>query len=667
MILSPGASFDAIQIAPEGRNGALPNQDLVNVPMMLAHGLDRFHASLAPTRHNNPWRRHDAHQLPAPLAGWIRTVADTVSSIVTSIDGRKTAGDRARTRFIEYAGDLERIARFVSRCASGTPTGAHASFKTFATDAVTLRAVRYADVYEGRVDVADHEGDVAMYKLGLLMEGLTRGSNNLLELLHHSMFYFIMVDDDKFLSIAEYIAPQALMLVALLLTAIALAVHGAAPPPAPDSSASRRRGRGGGDTRGVGGDCAKSRRLRFGLLRLMLPRRQGGDVSDGDGDGHVDNRRGDPSAAAVAAAAARSKTKKKTKEETKKKKLFSETDGGPIILHDWSSALTTATCAYIVGIAAGVTCLMSYDAGASAARTTATVGLVAYGGAAALLVALTLKGGGGGGGGEHLRRGDGGGGASGGEIGKGGRRKAEVEVRMKKTEEEEEEEEDDDADDEDDDDDNDDASPPEDDEDGLYGSSSTLTFSREAGWTTLKVVTLTAASTALGALTFFNFALALPVTAFLVPVCLASGPSSSSSTSSSSALVHGAAAAMAGKKQAREVTRVRMTAAAGSGAMGVAVLVVVATLAAPAVVASLVSTAAGSTPRDALGAFAAHHRGLEGGTFALPLAFGVVWPTVVLCAAVTLSAQLSSSLSGVMSGRTHASEDEEKKRSKKVR
>jgi hypothetical protein len=45
--------------------------------------------------------------------------------------------------------------------------------------------------------------------LGCLLEGLTRSSNNLLELLHHSMFYYIMVDDERFLSIAEYIAPQA--------------------------------------------------------------------------------------------------------------------------------------------------------------------------------------------------------------------------------------------------------------------------------------------------------------------------------------------------------------------------------------------------------------------------------------------------------------------------
>ena len=40
------------------------------------------------------------------------------------------------------------------------------------------------------------------------------------------MFYYVMVDDDRFLSIAEYVAPQGLMLASSLVTAIALAVIG---------------------------------------------------------------------------------------------------------------------------------------------------------------------------------------------------------------------------------------------------------------------------------------------------------------------------------------------------------------------------------------------------------------------------------------------------------
>ena len=117
---------------------------------------------------------------------------------------------------------------------------------------------------------------------------------------------------------------------------------------------------------------------------------------------------------------------------------------------------------------------------------------------------------------------------------------------------------------------------------------------------------------------------------------------------------------------ARKTTKARGTktrtgsASAVSRAMGIAVAV--ATLAAPAVIVAMVSTAVGSTPRDALSAFAAHHRGLEGGTFALPLAFGVAWPTAVLCAAVTLSAHLSSSSPcGRKSGSTRAEESKKER------
>jgi hypothetical protein len=62
------------------------------------------------------------------------------------------------------------------------------------------------------------------------------------------------------------------------------------------------------------------------------------------------------------------------------------------------------------------------------------------------------------------------------------------------------------------------------------------------------------------------------------------------------------------------------------------------TLAAPCAAAALGALAVGVPPLESLGAFAAHHRAWDGGTFALPLAFGVVWPTATLCAAVTFGA-----------------------------
>ena len=47
---------------------------------------------------------------------------------------------------------------------------------------------------------------------------------------------------------------------------------------------------------------------------------------------------------------------------------------------------------------------------------------------------------------------------------------------------------------------------------------------------------------------------------------------------------------------------------------------------APVVVAAVAARVAGVPAAEAAGAFADEHRRWEGGTFALPLAFGVAWP-----------------------------------------
>jgi len=604
--LSRGASFDALQISPEGHNGALPNQDLLNVPMTLANSLEGVHASLAPTPHNRRRNNQRLHADP-PLTGWVRGVADGVADAVTTtaelMSGSPAPGGKegARRKAAEYVRDLERIAGFMGRCARGTPTGAHASFKTFAVDAVTLRAVRYDG--GGGAPAAVH-GGVALLRLGVLLEGLTRGSNNLLELLHHSMFYYIMVDDDRFLSIAEYVAPQALMLAALLLTAAALAMHGTAPPafssplpsapPALVPTPAGVRVSGGG-----GGESTPPLGPRGGLLQQLL-----GRFSSSRGRGrkkHQLQRSGSGAGKAKDAAAAAVAADR------------------PVSVHDWSSACVLAAGAYATGGAAGVVCVAAHDAGASAAEVTALVaGATSVG--AAVLFAFAL--------GPHgilssssttatstatsscvtsarcgasSSRGDdpAPGAPSSGDLGGGSGSKGDA----------------------------------VDDDSCAAGARPTPSFSREPSWASLKVVTLSVASTALGSLTFFNFALALPVTALLVPACLASGPPAA--TAGRHAAKHAQMRSLVSTSTHAFGRRGRVSAAMAT-AMAAAGAVL--TLAAPSLAATLGALAVGILPRDSMGAFAAHHRAWEGGTFALPLAFGVVWPTAMLCALSTIGA-----------------------------
>ena len=196
-----GPAADVATLRVEGFNGALPNQDLLNAPTQLAR--------LAGFSKVGVFTNVNAH------AGKLRGVWGIVER------GLRAAG--FGTKGTRYVSDLSRVSRFMGALAAGTPTGAHASFKSYAVDAVTVRATSSGDGSGSTV------GEAAFLRLGTFVESGVRCSNNLLEMLHHSMFYYVMVDDDRFLSIAEYVAPCGLVLVSSLVTAVAIAVIGTKP------------------------------------------------------------------------------------------------------------------------------------------------------------------------------------------------------------------------------------------------------------------------------------------------------------------------------------------------------------------------------------------------------------------------------------------------------
>ena len=188
-----------------------------------------------------------------------------------------------------YVSDLSRVSRFMGALAAGTPTGAHASFKSYAVDAVTVRATSAGDGSGSTV------GEAAFLRLGTFVESGVRCSNNLLEMLHHSMFYYVMVDDDRFLSIAEYVAPCGLVLVSSLVTAVAIAVIGTKPrheskKPVNESKKTKRPG----------------------------------DVSLNDDEETVDRENGEHGG---------------------------DDDVARVLVHDWSSALAIALTAHVAGYA----------------------------------------------------------------------------------------------------------------------------------------------------------------------------------------------------------------------------------------------------------------------------------------------------------------------------
>jgi GPI-anchor transamidase subunit GAA1 len=109
---------------------------------------------------------------------------------------------------------------FMWRAATGIPSGPHAAFKAHSIDALGIHALT-------QKGIRTVEGIDAYHYFGSLLENSLRACNNLLELLHHSCFYYIMLGPDRFLGIAEYIAPQVMLLVSLTLVAAQLTTYGA--------------------------------------------------------------------------------------------------------------------------------------------------------------------------------------------------------------------------------------------------------------------------------------------------------------------------------------------------------------------------------------------------------------------------------------------------------
>jgi len=163
----------------------------------------------------------------AVLRDDLQTVNAKFLSSAAETVGAMFFGSKKKAKIKKYVANLRGALRFAWRCARGIPTGAHASFKTFAVDAVTLQlGVQLDSTKFEKGHVSDASLTENFKRIGTLLETLARGSNNLVEQLHHSMFYWIMTGDETFLSIAEYIAPQAAVSVSALLFAVALATRG---------------------------------------------------------------------------------------------------------------------------------------------------------------------------------------------------------------------------------------------------------------------------------------------------------------------------------------------------------------------------------------------------------------------------------------------------------
>ena len=154
--------FQTLHIVYDGVNGQLPNLDLFNTAVAIAGGQMGIGANL-----QEMWEHDDS-----------------------------------------YDARLRTILRGMTKQGLGYATGAHSSFMPYHIDAITLQT--------------KGEGWEDEMALGRTIESLCRSLNNLLEHLHQSFFFYLLMQSNRFVSIGTYL-PSA-MLIAGNFTIMAIAL-----------------------------------------------------------------------------------------------------------------------------------------------------------------------------------------------------------------------------------------------------------------------------------------------------------------------------------------------------------------------------------------------------------------------------------------------------------
>ncbi|KAF2500116.1 Glycosylphosphatidylinositol:protein transamidase, GAA1 component [Lophium mytilinum] len=173
-----GHRFDKLHIVYDGINGQLPNLDLFNTAVSIASGQMGIGCTL-----QRMWKHDDSYQ----------------ARLQTMLRGMISQG-------------------------LGHASGPHSSFIPYHVDAITLQTV--GDGWHDEMS------------LGRTVESLFRSLNNLLEHLHQSFFFYLLMQANRFVSIGTYLPSAMLIAVNFTITSIALWVQsGRAPnPPSPVST-----------------------------------------------------------------------------------------------------------------------------------------------------------------------------------------------------------------------------------------------------------------------------------------------------------------------------------------------------------------------------------------------------------------------------------------------
>lgn len=161
--------FESLHIVYDGINGQLPNLDLFNTVVSIASGQMGIGVSL-----QQMWHHSDGYR------------------------------DRLKT-----------MLRGMLRQGLGHASGPHSSFIPYHVDAITLQP--FGDGWQDEM------------AMGRVIESTFRSLNNLLEHLHQSFFFYLLMQSNRFVSIGTYLPSAMLVAVNFTIMAIALWVRSGRP------------------------------------------------------------------------------------------------------------------------------------------------------------------------------------------------------------------------------------------------------------------------------------------------------------------------------------------------------------------------------------------------------------------------------------------------------
>ncbi|KEQ80140.1 Glycosylphosphatidylinositol:protein transamidase, GAA1 component [Aureobasidium pullulans EXF-150] len=173
-----GHRFEKLHVVYDGINGQLPNLDLVNTAVNIAQGQLGISCTI-----QRMWNHQDS-----------------------------------------YRERLDTMLRGMMNQAVGHASGPHSVFMPYHIDAITLQTV--GDGWHDEIS------------LGRTVESLFRSVNNLLEHLHQSFFFYLLMQANRFVSIGTYLPSAMLIAVNFTITCILLWVQSGQPKQQTPSPAS---------------------------------------------------------------------------------------------------------------------------------------------------------------------------------------------------------------------------------------------------------------------------------------------------------------------------------------------------------------------------------------------------------------------------------------------